>query len=150
VAADPWPATDIVGTSLDGDVVSVSLESERGRLLLAFLAIRCDGCQIFWDGIRAVGDLGLPADVSVIAVTKGPGSVSSDELAILSDGVEPGRLVMSDQAWVDYRVSGYPLFVLVDAASRTVVGETVGLGWADVVAMVAGDVRPDRPSSGSS
>jgi hypothetical protein len=45
-------------------------------------------------------------------------------------------LVMSDAAWADYRVTGYPFFVLVDAAHGTVVGETVGFGWSDVRSMI--------------
>jgi hypothetical protein len=33
-------------------------------------------------------------------------------------------------------VTGYPFFVLVDAPNRTVVGETVGFGWSDVISMI--------------
>ena len=43
---------------------------------------------------------------------------------------------MTDQAWTDYRVSGYPFFVLVDASTRTVIAETVGFGWSDLVRLV--------------
>ena len=45
-------------------------------------------------------------------------------------------VVMSDDAWSDYRVLGYPFFVLVEPATLTVVGETVGFGWSDVVSMI--------------
>ena len=43
---------------------------------------------------------------------------------------------MGDQPWIDYRVPTYPFFVAVDVPSRTIIGETVGLGWNDVISMV--------------
>jgi hypothetical protein len=45
-------------------------------------------------------------------------------------------VVMTDAAWSDYRVTGYPFLVLVDPETRTVIGETVGFGWSDVHAMI--------------
>ena len=45
-------------------------------------------------------------------------------------------VVMGDQAWTDYRVPTYPFFVVVDVPSRTIIGETVGLGWDDVISMI--------------
>jgi len=45
-------------------------------------------------------------------------------------------VIMSEEAWTEYRVLGYPFFVLVDPSTRTVLGETVGFGWSDVVSMI--------------
>jgi hypothetical protein len=74
--------------------------------------------------------------VSPAIVTRGPDSVAPSEVEEAGAGVVDVPVVMSDQAWVDYRVMGYPFFVLVDVGSRTVVGETVGFGWSDVVSMI--------------
>ena len=59
------------------------------------------------------------------------------------DGVP---VVMSDAAWNDYRVTGYPFFVLVDAVRGVIVGETVGFGWPDVRALIEASAtdRPER------
>ena len=59
----------------------------------------------------------------------------------LASGAGGAPVVMSDQAWSDYRVTGYPFFVLVEAGTRTVIGETVGFGWSDITSMVAQAVR---------
>ncbi len=72
----------------------------------------------------------------MVAVTKGPGSVDRAEVVRAARGVSRVPVVMSDRAWRDYRVSGYPFFVLVDATAGTVIGETVGFGWSDVQSMV--------------
>lgn len=107
------------------------------RLLLAFLHVNCDGCDQYWRGFADPGQIGLPPGVSTAVVTKGPASVAVDAVAAAAAGVDAVPVVMSDQAWSDYRVSGYPFFVLVDVDGRTVIGETVGFGWADVLGMVA-------------
>jgi hypothetical protein len=67
-------------------------------------------------------------------ITKGPENLSSAEVRTSAAGIRV-PVVMGDQVWVDYRVLGYPFFVLVDRASKLVVGETVGLGWEDVLSM---------------
>ena len=131
----PWSAADVVGVSPSGDSIEIRIDGGAGRLLLAFLNTDCDGCEEFWHGFRDPDALGLPSGVSSIVITKGPGSLSSDEVALSANGIERVPVVMSDQAWIDYRVLGYPFFVLVDVALNQVVGETVGLGWDDVIAM---------------
>jgi len=105
-------------------------------VLLCFLHIRCDGCDEFWSGLgegRASEELG---PVSVVAVTKGASSVDREEVARAAAGSTGVPVVMSDDAWAHYRVTGYPFFVLVDPVTSTVVGETVGFGWPDVRSMV--------------
>ncbi len=130
-----WSAADIVGVTHSGEPLAVELAGRSGRLLLAFLNTSCDGCGAFWEGIRHPENLGLHPDVSVIAITKGPDSLPSADVAVVAADIEDVPVVMSDQAWIDYRVLGYPFFVLVDAATRSVVGETVGFGWDDVISM---------------
>ena len=48
---------------------------------------------------------------------------------------------MGDETWADYRVTSYPFFVLVDPVTATVVGETVGFGWSDVISMISSSGR---------
>jgi len=113
-------------------------------LLLAFLATRCDGCEEFWRGLRDDTGVGLPESVAVVAVTRGPGTISSADVGEAAAGVSRVPVIMSDAAWTDYRVSAYPFFVLVDAHGRRVVGETVGFGWPDVVSMVRASTGVDE------
>ncbi len=143
--ADRRPAADIVGEDLDGRPVEIKIGSFERALLLCFLHVHCDGCDSFWRGLADRPSLDLPISMSTVAVTKGPHVVDRDEVAraagrTLDAGVDGGAddvpVVMSDSAWADYRITGYPFFVLVDARSQTVVGETVGFGWTDVYAMV--------------
>ncbi len=108
----------------------------EGPLLLCFLHVRCDGCEEFWRGLQDATAPEVPADVSVVVVTKGPGSVDPAEVKRAALGVDEVPVVMSDQAWDDYRVLGYPFFVLIDSQGGKVIGESVGFGWSDVVSMV--------------
>jgi hypothetical protein len=133
-APAPWPACDILGVTPSGDPIEVYVADSGGRLLLAFLHTDCDGCEEFWQGLRDPDVIGLAPGTSAIVVTKGPDSLSSDEVKASAAGIEV-PVVMSSQVWVDYRVLGYPFFVLVDRATSQVIGETVGLGWSDVIAM---------------
>jgi hypothetical protein len=139
-AAAPWPAVDVLGVGPDGRPVEVLLSKGHDHVLLAFLATRCPGCGEFWKEMGSAGPAGLPAGVDRIIVTRGPGTVPPDEVRGLVAGMG-APVVMSDQAWSDYRVHGYPFFVLVEVASRTVIGETVGFGWSDITSMVADAVR---------
>jgi hypothetical protein len=143
--AQRMPASDIVGERPSGEPVEILVGRFEGPLLLCFLHVNCDGCDEFWhrigDGAADHGAAdhaadGLPEGVAVVAVTKGPGSVDRAEVVRAARGVSRVPVVMSDQAWRDYRVSGYPFFVLVDATAGTVIGETVGFGWSDVQSMV--------------
>jgi hypothetical protein len=132
----PWPASDIRGIDPGGAPVEVLLDQHTGRLLLAFLSINCDGCEEFWDRFRSPERLDLSSDLSPVIVTKGPDLVRASEVASIASGILRVPVVMSDQAWADYRVMGYPFFVVVDVGARSVVGETVGMGWPDVAAII--------------
>jgi len=130
-----WPATDLHGVRPDGSPVSVALGDLDRPLLLVFLAVRCDGCEAFWEGIAGgPGDPALGAVVPVV-VTRGPDSVAVGEVAARAAGFD-GDVVMSDRAWTDYRVTGYPFLVLVEPASERILAESVGFGWDDVASTV--------------
>jgi hypothetical protein len=132
------PASDLVGVSPTGDRVDVLIGDLDRPVLLCFLHVRCDGCEQFWQGLADVApsESELPDTVSAVVVTKGPDSVESVAVARAAAGVTRVPVVMSDEAWADYRVSAYPFFVLVDPGSASVVGETVGFGWSDVRSMI--------------
>jgi hypothetical protein len=139
VSSDAWsrrPAADLTGVSPEGSRLEVRLGDCGGQVLLAFLTTRCDGCDEFWAGMADTGAEGLPSSVSTVVVTRGPETVDRAEVARAASGTSGVPVVMSDQAWVDYQVMGYPFFILVDATERCVIGETVGFGWAEIVAMV--------------
>jgi hypothetical protein len=131
--APAWPAVDLHGVRPDGTPVSLVLDDCDRPVLLVFLAVDCDGCESFWRGLAG----GSPDDAVVpVVVTRGPGSVDPTTVAACADGVD-ATVVMSDDAWEDLRVTGYPFLVLVDPRARRVLAEAVGFGWDDAVSLVA-------------
>jgi hypothetical protein len=142
--AEQRPAPDIVGEDLEARSLAVRIGTFDGPVLLCFLHVHCDGCEAFWRGLADDPPLAYPTSVAAVVVTKGPGVVDRAEVALAAGGdgsaasAGAGRVpvVMSNAAWVDYRVTGYPFFILVDPVPGTVIGEAVGFGWSDVGAMV--------------
>jgi hypothetical protein len=127
-----YAAVDIAGVDPAGAPVSVDLDRFNSPVLLSFLATACDGCDGFWNGYRD----GKRLLTHSVIVTRGPGSTSSEAVAEAARGIADVAVVMSDGAWDDYRVTGYPFFVLVEPRERVVIGETVGFGWAEVLDMI--------------
>lgn len=126
-----WSAADISGVTPQGAPTVVDLDARRRPLLLVFLSTHCDGCELFWTGVRDTP----PTEVDVVVVTKGPGVVSTSEVGALASGTE-APVVLSEEAWTDYRVTGYPFLVVVDPPTRKILGESVGFGWSDVAALI--------------
>jgi hypothetical protein len=115
--------------------------------LLAFLSSGCLTCAAFWEALGAGGDLGLPANMRVVAVTKDPGEESAAAIHTLSSGQ---TVVMSTQAWFDYEVPGSPYFVHVNATTGRVAGEGTASTWEQVVSLVsraAADATRSRVSA---
>ncbi len=131
-----WSASDIVGVRPSGEPVSFRINEQEGAVLVAFLSTQCDGCDEFWRGFRDGVGSELPAGISAVVVTKGPTSLATSSVILIADGINSLPVIMSDEAWNDYRVTGYPFFVLVDVDACGVVGETVGFGWSDVLSMI--------------
>lgn len=150
VPSEQRPAVDLEGEDPTGDPVEIRIATRAGPVLLCFLQTRCDGCEEFWRGLGAPPGSGWPDGLSLVAVTHGPDTVDRSEVARLSAGTGTVPVVMSDRAWDDYRITGYPFFVLVDPGPSLVVGETVGFGWSDVRAMVEAAVvaGEDKPGTG--
>jgi len=125
--APSWPAVDVAGVLPDGSPVVIELAVRNRPVLFVFLTVDCTGCELFWKGL-----VDAPAEVDVVAVTKSASEVSPLEVAARATG----PVVMSEAAWIDYRVTGYPFLVLVDPAARRIVAESVGFAWSDVDAML--------------
>jgi hypothetical protein len=135
------PAYDLKGVDPSGHPVEVSVLGQPGRTLLAFLAVDCFGCEPFWQGIGDPAILATSPDVSWVVVTKGPEQVPLAAARAKSSDLSGAPVVMSDEAWTDYRVLSYPSFLVVDGPSGMVVGETVGVDWDDVRSMLRDLIR---------
>lgn len=123
-------APDIAGLTPDGDARAVSVTNSDRRTLLAFLSSGCATCSGFWRDLQTPGRLDL-GDVRVVIVTKGPDMEVAAEVRTLTLGRVP--VVMSTEAWTDYRVPASPFFVLVDGAT----GRRIGHGVAAQAAQLA-------------
>lgn len=132
-------ATDVVGKGLDGRPVRVALRDGDRWTLLLFLASICDGCAPFWSLVAGADDIVLAAD-DVLVVVRNDSTEDPAHLRQLAKAAEGKGVVMSNEAWHDYRVLGPPFAVLVDGTTGTVATETVA--WS--VKQVAADVQRAR------
>jgi hypothetical protein len=123
-------APDIAGLTPNGDARAVSVTNSDRRTLLAFLSSGCATCAGFWRDLQTPGRIDL-GDVRVVIVTKGPDMEVSAEVRTLTVGRVP--VVMSTEAWTDYRVPASPFFVMVDGAT----GRRIGHGVAAQAAQLA-------------
>ncbi len=133
--ARSWPAQSVSGWNLDRERADVSF-SGRGLVLLCFLATRCDGCEVFWEGLRDDSRTDLPAGIRRVIITREEPSANRGEVVRLARGAERWPVIMSDEAWQVFEVYGYPFFVLIDAERKSVIGETTAFEWSDVGEMV--------------
>jgi hypothetical protein len=126
-AERPAPLT---GPTPDGDVVALTFDGPGSvPTLLAFLTSGCSTCAGFWE---TLGERRLPPGVQTVIVTQGDDRERRSRLRSLAPSGVP--VVMSSQAWTDYRVPGAPYFVLVDGAVR---GEGVATTWQALASMVS-------------
>jgi hypothetical protein len=120
-------ASAVVGSTLDGEEVTIPVQGNGRRTLLAFLSSGCSVCQTFWDELSA-GVRDVPGDGRLVVVAKDPHDESVTRLRELAG---PGlEVVQSSAAWSDYAVPGSPYFVYVDGGH--VVGEGSSTSWAQV------------------
>ena len=135
-------AADIVGTSPTGDIQAIRVAGTRHDTVLAFLSSGCTTCHVFWDELRSAA---LPDSTRLVIVTKGDDAESP---VAVRDLAPPGvTLVMSSDAWVDYKVPGSPYVIDVDGPSGRVRGEGTGPSWQQVGKMLLqgiGDVATQR------
>ena len=124
------PATsprDVAGVGPDGAARRVDVEEATDQVLLLFLSAGCLGCRDLWAGLADLAT-GLAGAARLAVVTKSPGDEDPGAIAALAggDAGPPGvEVVMSSQAFRDYRVGGAPFLVL--AAADAVLTE--GVAW---------------------
>ena len=132
----------LVGTTPNGDPVTLSFDGAASPpTLLAFLTSGCSTCAGFWD---TLGEPRLPAGVQTVIVAHGADRERPNKLRSLSPVGIP--VVMSSQAWGDYRVPGSPYFVLVDGGIR---GEGVATTWQALSSLVSDAIEDERVDAGT-
>ena len=141
IAADPisagGPVADIVGQTLAGDIVKISLGPSSPATLLAFLSSGCAACGPLWSGLHE--PVTLPFDARLVVVTKGPERERLARLLELApDDVE---VVMSTAAWDAFVIPATPHFVLV-SGGEGVVGRGSAASWQQITTLLA-DARDD-------
>jgi hypothetical protein len=117
------PAPTVAGVTPSGDARAVAVDNNDGLTLLGFLSSGCATCAGFWDALQSPDLLDLPEGTRVAIVTKGPDREVPSEVRALTTGRVP--VVMSTDAWLDYKIPGSPFFVLVDGTTGYMVGQGV-------------------------
>ncbi len=134
-------AAPIAGATPRGDAVSLDFRGGAAApTLLAFLTSGCGSCEGFWE---TLGERRLPPEVQTVIVTRSQDRESRARLRALSPAEVP--VVMSSQAWEDYRVPGSPYFVLVDRGIR---GEGAAANWQALASLVT-DAIDDQRAAGA-
>jgi hypothetical protein len=129
----PAPA-DVGGVTLGGDAVQIAVGAPGTRTLLAFLTSGCSVCGGFWQAMREGAAASAPGGARVVIVTRDSSMESPSRLRDLAPADLP--VIMSSQAWEDYRVPLAPYFVLLDGASGTVEGEGAAESWPQVASLL--------------
>jgi hypothetical protein len=131
---DTASAPAVAGVTPTGDALAVAVSGHDHLTLLAFLSSGCATCAAFWQAFEDPRRTGLPADVRLVVVTKGPEMEIPGEVRARA---RPGlAVVMSTEAWGDYEVPGSPFFVLVDGTTGRRVGEGVAHRFEQVAELV--------------
>jgi hypothetical protein len=120
------PATtpfDVSGVDPWGSPLALDIVGATAPVLLLFLSSTCGGCSDLWSSqqdLRAA----LATPVGLALVTRDPGPEDAAAITPLARP-EVAPVVMSTQAYDDYRVAGPPFLVLVDARRVW----TEGVAW---------------------
>lgn len=130
---DSGTISDIEGTTPDGDALAISVTGADHLTLLVFLTSGCSSCAAFWKAFEAPDELGLPAGLRPVIVTKGPELERPVQLQARNVAVP---VVMSTAAWESYEVPGSPFFVLADGPGARRIGEGTAGRLEQVVSMI--------------
>jgi hypothetical protein len=118
---------DIVGVTPDGVSCRIDVVEAAAPVLLLFLSADCLGCRDLWEGLSEL-HAGLDGAARLVVLTRSPGEESPEAVSALA-GDAPRRvgvdLVMSSEAYRDYRVQGPP-FLTVAAADGV---RTESVAW---------------------
>lgn len=135
---------DLRGETPLGEPAAVTVVGASQDTLLAFLSSGCTTCGTFWQSFADPARLDVPASTQVVVVTRGP---ASESVSAVGEHVLGGiPVVMSDEAWDQYRVPGAPYFVLVEGRSGRVVGEGRADRWHQVLSLITRSLPADRRS----
>ncbi len=142
-------AFDVAGTTPADEAVRIGVVGARQSTVLAFLSSGCLTCGEFWTTFAAPGRLDVPGGARLVIVTKGPEIESPSRIGELSPRAFP--VVMSTEAWLEYKVPATPYFVYVDGPTGRIVGEGSAGTWEQVVSLwsqaladAGGGSRADR------
>jgi hypothetical protein len=147
------PAMDVTGVTARGSALHVAVVGTPRTTLLAFLTSGCVTCGNFWAELSNAR-FSLPAYVDrLVVVTRGVDRESPAEvLARAPRDRADVVVVMSSEAWSDYRVPVSPYFVLVDGASGRVAGEGAAGSWPQLESLLvraaADSLPPPAPDHG--
>ncbi|MGH9265808.1 MAG: hypothetical protein ACRD1D_14055 [Acidimicrobiales bacterium] len=142
---------DLSGATPADEAVRIGVVGARQSTLLAFLSSGCLTCGGFWDTFGGTDRLAVPGGARLVVVTKGPEAESPSRIRELSPSAFP--VVMSTEAWLEYKVPHTPYFVYVDGPTGRIVGEGSAQSWQQVVSLwsqavadaaATGDARADR------
>ncbi len=97
-------------------------------MLLAFLSTDCLGCASVWRVLDDPGAHRPPDDVDAVVVLRG----KEGDLSERATGTDHALIAVSDDAWRDYSVLGYPTVVIIDRPTATVVAQSTVLDWTGV------------------
>jgi hypothetical protein len=140
------PASDIVGASLGGDSVKISVTAGRKPTLLAFLSSGCATCAGFWESLQPARRESLPGGARIVVITRDRSMESPVRLGTLAPADVP--VVMSSAAWETYAVPMTPYFVYV-GGSGSIEGEGVAESWSQVLTLLR-DAVADADASARS
>jgi len=129
------PAHDLVGRGLAEEAMVVRTAGVGHNTVIAFLTSGCSTCQNFWREFADPVNIRLPRGTRLVIVTKGLEAESPSALVPLAP--KWAEVVMSTQAWTDFRVPGSPYVVAVDGPSGRVKGEGTGMTWDQVARLLA-------------
>jgi hypothetical protein len=132
---------DLVGVAPDGTACRVDVVEAAAPVLLLFLSAACLGCRDLWEGLPDL-QAGLDGTARLVVVTRSPGEESPEAITALG-GDAPARggvdLVMSSDAFRDYRVGGPPFLTV--AAADGVRTESVAWGLEQTLQTALGSLR---------
>lgn len=127
---------DVAGATPTDEAVRIGVVGARQSTLLAFLSSGCLTCGGFWDTFAAAAAadrLAVPGGARLVVVTKGPESESPSRIRELSPSAFP--VVMSTDAWLEYKVPHTPYFVYVDGPTGRILGEGSAATWSQVTSL---------------
>jgi hypothetical protein len=127
-------APTIAGVTPTGDALAITVSGNNQLTLIAFLSSGCATCAGFWEAFQTPEQLGLPEEIRLVVVTKGPEMEIAGE--VRAKAHSQLQVVMSTDAWGDYEVPGSPFFVLVDGSAGRRIGEGVANHFSQVAELV--------------